>query len=82
MGCEPGELGPRLMGQRRSPYGYTVRAVRSPFGRAIFQSGVGVHVGQTYILGFSAYAVSVPAGASVVVLIRLAVRKEFGPIIP
>jgi hypothetical protein len=44
--------------------------------------GHGVHFGQAYYYGAPAYALSALAGAAAALVIRHAIRKEFGPIIP
>lgn len=44
--------------------------------------GLHVHLGQTYLSGVPAYIVSALTGAAVVLVLRYAIRKEFGPLIP
>jgi hypothetical protein len=51
-------------------------------GTLMVLMGFGVHIGPTYYYGAPAYALSALAGAGVAVLLRYAIRKEFGPIIP
>jgi hypothetical protein len=51
-------------------------------GLLLVYLGVNVHIGLTNYDGVVAYALSALAGAAVALLVRYAVRKEFGPIIP
>ena len=44
--------------------------------------GFGVHFGQAYYYGAPAYALSAMAGSGAALVIRHAIRKEFGQIIP
>ena len=52
-------------------------------GLVLVYMGLTVHVGLTnYQGGVAAYALSALGGAAVALVVRYAVRKEFGPIIP